>query len=69
METRAIIGISDIHARAFSHGIQAFQNLDGGGAVIFGGIVCGEWFSHFVKSSSFALTEPCRIAQSKARKI
>ena len=35
MQTCAIIRITDIHARAFSDSFQAFQNLDGGRAVIF----------------------------------
>jgi hypothetical protein len=39
MQTRAVIGITDIHARSFPNSVQAFENLNGIGAVcfIFGG--------------------------------
>jgi hypothetical protein len=36
MQTRTIVGVPDIHAWPFSDGIQAFEDLDTGGIVIFG---------------------------------
>ena len=36
VQTRAIVGVADIHARAFADGIQPLENLDGIGAVALG---------------------------------
>ena len=36
VQARAIIGIADIHAGAFAHGIEALQDLDGIGAIFVG---------------------------------
>jgi hypothetical protein len=33
VKTRAIVGITDVHARALAYGIQTFQHLDAIGAV------------------------------------
>lgn len=35
MQTRTIISIANIHARALAHRIQASQNLDGIRTIIF----------------------------------
>ena len=37
MQTRAVIGVADIHARPLAHGIEAFQHLDRFRAVLGGG--------------------------------
>src|SRR5690606_15795567 len=34
MQTGAVGGVADIHAGALAHRFQAFQDLDGGGAVL-----------------------------------
>ena len=34
VQTRAVVGITDIHAGSFSYCVQAFQNLDAGGIVV-----------------------------------
>jgi hypothetical protein len=33
MQARAVVGVADIHAGALAHRIQAFENLDGIGAI------------------------------------
>ena len=33
VQARAVVGVADIHAGALAHGVQAFENLDGIGAV------------------------------------
>ena len=35
VQAGAVRGVANVHARAFAHGFQAFQDLDGGGAVFF----------------------------------
>ena len=35
MQARTIIGVADIHAGAFAHRVEAFEDLDGIGAVVF----------------------------------
>jgi hypothetical protein len=44
VEARAVIGITDIHARSFPDRIEAFEDLDRLG-VILGWVFTG-WFSH-----------------------
>jgi hypothetical protein len=34
VQTGAIVGVANIHARAFAHRIQAAQDGDGGGVII-----------------------------------
>ncbi|MPL85446.1 hypothetical protein SDC9_31414 [bioreactor metagenome] len=34
MQARAVVGVADIHARPFAHGLQALENLDGLRAVV-----------------------------------
>jgi hypothetical protein len=35
VQAGAVRGVADVHAGALAHGFQAFQDLDGGGAVFF----------------------------------
>jgi hypothetical protein len=35
VQAGAVRGVANVHARALAHGFQAFQDLDGGGAVAF----------------------------------
>ena len=37
VQTGAVRGIADVHARALAHGLQAFEDLDGAFAVGVGG--------------------------------
>src|SRR5690606_26883647 len=41
VQARAVVGVADVHARAFAHRVQALQDLDGVGAVggLFGGVL------------------------------
>src|SRR3546814_2300753 len=34
VEARSVVGVADVHAGAFAHGIHALQDLDGIGAII-----------------------------------
>jgi len=36
MQAGAVLGVADVHAGAFAHGLQAFEDLDGVGAVVAG---------------------------------
>jgi hypothetical protein len=46
MQAGAIIGIADVHARAFAHGVEALEDLDAAGIVLIG------WLRDFVHCSS-----------------
>ncbi len=39
VQARAVIGVADIHAGALAHRIQAFEHLDGAGAIFVGHLV------------------------------
>ncbi len=45
VQARAVVGVADIHARPLAHGIEAFQHLDGLGAVLGSGFgfAFGSW--------------------------
>ena len=46
VEAGAVVGVADIHARPFAHGIEALEDLDRFGAIFVGGGKVAGGFSH-----------------------
>ena len=65
MQARSVVGVADIHARPFAHGVEAAQDLDGVRAIgvadrllLDGGIEFGQRFGFVHQSTDF----PCKAA-------